>query len=174
MRLRLTLVAAAIAGLTLSGAAQARDERPPCAQLDVSLPPDLAAWSQRADLVAAAGLADLPKASLTPGRAVNAALHPTAAVAYVAAPGKPAAGGQGGLFGLRIDRAGTYRVVLGAGGWIDMLKNGVAVASSAHSPGPACSSARKMVDFPLERGDYVLQVSASPEPTVAILVIPRP
>lgn len=173
MRVRLNLLTGVIASLAMSMAAQAQEARPACAQLDASLPSELSAWSQRLDLVSAARATDLGKAELTPGRTVNAALHPTSAVTYVTPPGRPAANGQGGLFRLRIDHAGTYRVVLGSGGWIDLLKNGAAVASSAHSPGPACSSARKMVDFPLERGDYVLQVSASADPTVAILIIPR-
>lgn len=174
MRVRLNLLAWVIASLAMSMAAQAQEARSPCAQLDASLPSELSAWSQRLDRLSAARPTDLDMAELAPGRSVNAALHPTSAVTYVTPPGKPGAGGHGGLFRLRIDHPGTYRVVLGSGGWIDLLKNGAAVASSAHSPGPACSSARKMVDFPLERGDYVLQVSASADPTVAILIIPRP
>jgi len=58
-------------------------------------------------------------------------------VTYVTPPGKPAADGHVGQFGLRVDHPGTYRVILSSGGWIDMLRNGAAVASTAHSPGPA-------------------------------------
>lgn len=179
MRSRLNLIAAAVTaalvGALAGASASAQEARPACAQMDADLPPELAAWSQRTDVVSAAAAADLAKAELTPGRAVTAALHPTREVAYLAQPEKPGGSvAHGGLFRLRIGAAGTYRVVLGSGAWIDLLKDGQPVVSSAHAPGPACSTARKTVEFPLERGDYVLQVSANADPKLAILVIPRP
>jgi hypothetical protein len=78
------------------------------------------------------------------------------------------------MFKVRIATAGTYRFVLGSGAWIDVLKDGRAVASTAHAPGPACSTARKTVEFPLAPGDYVLQVSANAEPTLALMIVRRP
>jgi hypothetical protein len=78
------------------------------------------------------------------------------------------------MFQLTIDRPGTYRIALGAGPWIDVLKDGKPVVSSAHSPGPSCSTVRKVVDFPLQPGRYVLQVSAAADPRLGIVVVARP
>jgi hypothetical protein len=143
--------------------------------MDANLPPELSAWTQRSELVSAARSGDLGTAVLTPGQAVDARLHPTREVAYVTQPEKPGGSvAHGGFLRLRIAAPGTYRIVLSSGAWIDVLKTGKPVASSAHAPGPACSTARKTVEFPLVRGDYVLQVSANADPTLAILVLQRP
>ena len=39
---------------------------------------------------------------------------------------------------------------------------------------PGCTTARKTVEFPLQPGDYVLQVSANAEPALALMIIKRP
>ena len=67
-------------------------------------------------------------------------------------------------------RPGTYRVALGAGAWVDMLRDGKAIASTAHGHGPACSGIRKIVDFPLTPGSYVLQLAGSPDANIPVLV----
>jgi hypothetical protein len=46
--------------------------------------------------------------------------------------------------------------------------------STAHSRGPECSTLRKMVDFPLQPGRYVLQVSANADARLPILLARRP
>ena len=42
--------------------------------------------------------------------------------------------------------------------------------SGAHAPGPACSGIRKTVQFPLQPGRYVIQLSANGDPTIAMMV----
>jgi hypothetical protein len=158
------------AGMGAEGAAPAA-----CAATDKDLPAELAPWTAKAPLAAATKAGDLAAAVLQPGKAVTATLSHTAQVTYVAQPEKP--GGTvsyGGLLALDIDQAGTYRVALGAGPWIDVLRDGQPVASTAHGHGPACSTVRKMVDFPLTPGRYVIQVSADADPTLAILVARLP
>jgi hypothetical protein len=146
-----------------------------CAAMDKSLPADLAAWTAQTPLAAAASPAGLPKASLTPGKAVTADLPQTSEVHFVTQPERPGGSvSHGGMFELRIDKAGTYVIGLGSGAWIDVLKDGKALSSTAHSPGPACSTLRKMVDFPLEPGRYVLQVSANADAKLPILLARRP
>lgn len=175
MRIALNLLAVLAASVAMSASATAQEAHPHCAEMDANLPAEFAAWSHRRDIVSAASAAELGRAELTPGQAVNAALHPTREVAYVAQPEKPGGSvAHGGLLRVHIGAAGTYRIVLGSGAWIDMLKNGAPVVSSAHAPGPPCSTARKTVEFPLEPGDYVLQVSANADPTVAILITRHP
>jgi hypothetical protein len=67
--------------------------------------------------------------------------------------------------------AGTYRVALSAGAWIDMIHNGKVIASVAHTEGPACSGIRKIVDFPLTPGSYTLQLSGAKSATMTVLVM---
>jgi hypothetical protein len=175
MHRSLILLAVAAAALSGGGAAAAQEAHAPCAHMDAALPPELAAWSHRADIASATDAAGLAKAELVPGQAVTATLHPTREVAFVTQPEKPGGSvAHGGMFAVRIAAPGTYRFVLGSGAWIDVLKDGAAVASSAHAPGPACSTARKTVEFPLQPGRYVLQVSANADPTLGILIVQRP
>jgi hypothetical protein len=131
----------------------------------------LSAWSDKTSLDAAGSAAGLDAAALAPGRAATVNLHHTREVQYIIQPEKP--GGSvayGGLLMLDIKRAGTYQVNLSSGAWIDLLKDGAAVMSGAHAPGPACSGIRKTVQFPLQPGRYVIQVSANGDPTIAVMV----
>lgn len=152
---------------------------PPAPPADCSaapaLPADLAGWTARSPLTGASKAGGLSRAALTIGKGVDAALTSTADVRYVVRPEKP--GGSvsyGGLFGFTIAEAGTYRVALGSGAWIDVLKDGKAATSSAHGHGPACSGVRKMVDFALEPGRYVLQIAANGTPTLPLLLTRLP
>jgi len=135
------------------------------------LPAALSAWSAKAGLDAAGSAAGLNAAALTPGKAVTVNLHHTREVQYITQPEKP--GGSvayGGLLMLDIKTPGTYQINLSAGAWIDLLKDGAAVMSGAHAPGPACSGIRKTVQFPLRTGRYVIQLSANGDPTIAVMV----
>jgi hypothetical protein len=146
-----------------------------CTAMDKTLPADVAAWTAQTPLAAATSAATLGKATLTPGKAVTADLPQTPEVRFVTQPEKP--GGtvsHGGMFELKIDKAGTYVIALGSGAWIDVLKDGKPLVSTAHARGPDCSTLRKMVDFPLEPGRYVLQVSANADAKLPILLARRP
>lgn len=151
------------ATLSSPGAAQVAPA-PTCTTIDANLPPPLGAWDPRA---AAA------EANLTVGRSVVLTLRPIAQVRYAATPERP---GTPGSFGaattIDIPRAGTYRVALGGPAWIDLVGAGQPIASTAHGHGPACSSIRKIVTFPLAAGRYTLQVSGSAIDRVAVLVVP--
>jgi hypothetical protein len=48
------------------------------------------------------------------------------------------------------------------------------LTSIAHGHGPDCSGIRKMVDFRLEAGSYVLQIVGNGAPTVRVLVASVP
>jgi hypothetical protein len=135
------------------------------------LPAALSAWTDKASLDAAGDPAGLNAVALMPGKAVTANLRHTREVQYVTQPEKP--GGSvayGGLLQLNVKDAGTYQVNLSSAAWIDLLKDGAAVMSGAHAPGPACSGIRKTVQFPLQPGHYVIQLSANGDPTIAVMV----
>ena len=65
-------------------------------------------------------------------------------------------------------------VAIGSGAWIDVLQDGKVLTSIAHGQGPACTTIRKMVDFDLKPGRYVIQLSANADPTLAVIVTSAP
>ena len=168
-------VALAPALLAAPAVGWAQEERPVCTGAPSPLPPAYAAWAAKSDLNAAGAAADLPKAELVPGKAIAAHLMPTKQVAYVVQPEKPGGSvSKGGMFEVTISAAGVYRFASGSGAWIDVLKDGKILESVNHMGGPACTGIRKMVDFPLEPGRYVLQISANADDILPFLVLPQP
>lgn len=171
----LAAVAAIAAAFPVAAQMDHPMEASTCAPGPVSLPEELGGWAERVPFTAAKDEAGARKAALTPGTAVDAALLQTSELRYALRPEKP--GGSvsyGGLFRFSVKQAGVYRVALGSGAWIDVLRDGKAVESSAHGHGPDCSGIRKMVDFPLEPGDYLLQIAANGSPNLPLLVARRP
>jgi len=145
------------------------------AETKPALPAALAGWATPAPLAAATDRYGLAGATLVPGKAATVTLLPTPAVRYPLQPEKPGGSvSHGGLLAFTIARAGSYRIALGSGAWIDVVRAGKAVVSTAHGHGPACSTIRKMVDFSLEPGDYVLQISANAAAELAVLIAPLP
>jgi hypothetical protein len=103
------------------------------------------------------------------------ALHPTPKIAYAVRPAKP--GGSvsyGGIVRFTVQQAGTWRVALGSGAWIDVIKGKKVIASTAHGHGPDCSGIRKMVDYRLQPGRYILQIAANGDETLPVLVTHLP
>ncbi len=146
-----------------------------CAGQVTAPPAGLSGWSTPAPATAAGNEAGLAAAVIPVGARADAVLRQTGDIRYVARPEKP--GGSvsfGGMFAFDVTEPGTYRVALDSAAWIDVLRNGKAVASTAHGPGPECSGIRKMVDFPLEPGRYVLQLAANGKPAIAVLVARLP
>lgn len=136
---------------------------------------ELAAWTTPLAATASGDAGQLASSALSVGQAFNLALLPTPDVRFPVRPDNP--GGSvsyGGLAGLRIDEAGTYRVALGSGAWVDVVSRGKALTSVGHGHGPECTGIRKMVDFPLKPGDYVLQIAANGKPEITVMVVPVP
>lgn len=155
--------------------AQQGEATPHCPQDAVALPAELQAWSAAAPLAAATAPDNAAKAELTPGGAIKAALVHTPDVHYAARPGKP--GGTvafGGLFKIAIAEPGVYRVALGNASWVDLIKDGVAAESIAHGGGPACSGIRKIVDYQLQKGDYIVQLSAGGDAETGLMIVKKP
>lgn len=163
-----------LASMALAGPVLAQEQPPVCAA-PVAPSGELAAWASPGDRVAATDVAGLPAAMLAIGEAARVKLLPTPAVRYPLRPEKP--GGSvsfGGLVRLHVSAPGTYRIALGSGAWIDLVAEGKAVASTAHGHGPDCSGIRKMVDFPLETGDYTLQIAANGADAITVLAVKLP
>lgn len=145
----------------------------PCPATPAPLPAGTEGWTRPEP--ARAGSRAAQATPLTIGHAVTATLLPTPTVAYAVRPEKPGApASHGGVFAFDVGTAGRYRVALGAGAWVDVLHGGKAAPSVAHGHGPACSTMRKMVDFDLRPGRYLLQVAGSGTPTVPLMVARLP
>jgi len=174
LRKSLIFILASFGMLSAAGSAMAQQAAPDCPATPV-VPPEWSAWATPAAVAAVAEEKNLSSADIGVGTASKVALLPTPSVHYIVAPEKP--GGtvsKGGLVRFSIEKAGTYRVALGSGAWIDVLEGGQPLESVAHGHGPDCSGIRKMVDFPLKAGVHILQIAANGTPDVTVMVTPVP
>jgi hypothetical protein len=173
-------LAPAFALAVLVGAGQLHAQQAPaaaCATTDAALPAEFAGWNTTQPVNAATDPGALVGSALPLGTGASAMLHPIEDVKFAVPPGKTSPNnpsGLGGLFLLNIDRTGTYAVAVGSAAWIDLVRGGAAVASTTHGHGPPCSSIRKVVDFQLTPGRYIVQVSSNTNPEVRIMVVRRP
>lgn len=150
---------------------QAAFATPVCPAVPAPLPPELAGWSPQT-LVSATAQGD---GVLAIGRGATAALRPSAKVRLATPAGHPpAAGTASGVFAFVAPSAGRYRVALGAAAWVDVVRAGQALPSVAHAHGPACSPVRKMVDYDLQPGRYLLQVVGSPTAELPLMIARLP
>ncbi len=169
------IVALAVAAMSIPAGGWAQEEMPAKCAAPAAPTAEFSPWTIKSDLASAAKADDLAKAEIKPGQAVMAHLHGTKEVAFVVQPEKPGGSvSHGGMIGVRIDTAGTYRLAIGSGAWLDVLKDGKVLDSTAHGPGPACSGIRKVVDFALQPGRYVIQISANADEQLPVLVARRP
>jgi hypothetical protein len=146
-----------------------------CPADPVAPPPELTGWVGRTPLRAASKADALGAATIMPGKGADAVLLSAPDVTFPVRPSHP--GGTvsyGGLVGITVREAGTYRVAIGSGAWLEMVRDGQALVSTAHSPGPACTGVRKMVDFALVPGSYLLEISGNGTPTLPLLVTRLP
>lgn len=141
---------------------QAAPTTAPVCAATVAPPMGLEAW---------ATVSGIATDAIEPGRTMRLKLQPIAAVKLALLPERPPAPGTfGGLYRVTIATAGTYRVALAAGAWIDLIHSGKSVFASGHMEGPACSGIRKIVDFALEPGSYMLQLSGAKATDMRVLI----
>lgn len=157
------------------GAAEAQEAAQPACTAPVAPTGELAPWTTPSPLQAAGSEAGIASASLPIGRAARLALLPTPDVRYPLRPEKPGGSvSHGGLVRIDVQEAGTYRVALDSAAWIDLVRDEQAVRSTAHGHGPHCTGIRKMVDYPLTPGPYILQISANGQPQMTVLLARLP
>ena len=140
-----------------------------CPTTSAALPAGMEDWATPTPVKA--GATPDKATRLTLGTAATAALLPTPSVTYALRPEKPGGSvSSGGLFAFEVSAAARYRVALGSGAWVDVLQGTSAAVSVAHGHGPACSTIRKMVDFDLQPGRYLLQVAGNGTPSLPLMV----
>jgi len=165
MKIRKLVTMLGALSLVLPFASQAQVAAPACTS-EVKAEGPLAPWNEPVKLAAD---------HLVLGQAAMVNLRPTPEVRYALTPERDADDKPfGGVFTLTISEAGTYRVALATGGWIDVVGGGKAVVSRSHAHGPACTTIRKMVDFQLMPGTYTVQIAANPTPQTTVLVTRMP
>lgn len=163
-----TLLAGAILLVSLGISAPALAQ---CAA-DVALPPQYAAWPDARPVASAKDEVGLAAALFAVGEAIDITLHPDGEVAYLSLPKD---GGEassfGGMASFEVTQPGTYRVALGLSVWVDVVRDGKPAETVAFGRGEDCSPVRKRVEFRLEPGPHVLELSGSTEPGFRLMVI---
>ncbi len=151
------------------------EAQPVCPRDAAPIPPEFAGWTSRKPMTAAVDSASLANTSLASGAAIDLALAPTPAVTYALRPSRPGGSvSHGGMAIVTIGEAGTYRVAIGSAAWLDIVKDGASLESVGHGHGPACSGIRKMVDFALKPGSYVLQIVGNGSATLPLTIVKLP
>jgi hypothetical protein len=166
-------VLAFVAVLGLAGHAHAVEPPDACPATPAPVPAEFAGWREAQALAPGVTAADAQRAVLPIGVARRLALAFGSQVTYAAPPERPDAGaGKAGLVAFDVARAGVYRVALGAGAWIEVVRGGKTTKSVGHGHAPDCSGIRKIVDFQLTPGRYILQLTASDTPEVTAMIVP--
>ena len=79
----------------------------------------------------------------------------------------------GGMIPVEVKRAGRLVIALDAGAWIDLVRDGKAQPAAAHGHGPACSGIRKMVEYDVTPGRYLVQIVNAPELSIRAMAVLR-
>lgn len=154
------------AAMLVLGATRAIAQDAPCAP-----PSELSGWTTRHPVTAATRLGGDAPPELRIGDAVDLALAPIGQLSLAAPLGKtPSPDDRGGLITFRVTLSGVYRIALGGHAWIDVVKGTHPLMSSDHTPGPQCAGIVKKVDFRLEPGVYLLQLSAAESDTLPVMI----
>jgi hypothetical protein len=69
-----------------------------------------------------------------------------------------------------VPKAGTYRITLSEGAWIEVIENGHAVKSAAFSGATGCDGVRKSVKFELSGGPFIIELSGTKAQSVGVVV----
>jgi hypothetical protein len=103
-------------------------------------------------------------------------LTPQSGVTFILPPAKKmlADGAFAGLVHMQVPTAGSYRVSLDQGFWIDVVGNQKFIESTDFGGMSGCNAPRKVVIFTLPAGDVVLQLSGAAKDHVRVTLTPAP
>jgi hypothetical protein len=111
-------------------------------------------------------------ADLQAGGRKEMVLAPVGSVKLAAAPVKPPVTGMyAGVVAFDVARPGRAWIALDQGAWIDVVKDGAIVKSVTHGHGPKCSGIRKIVDFDLTPGRYIVQIVNAPKDRIGVMAL---
>jgi len=69
-------------------------------------------------------------------------------------------------------KAGTYRITLSEGSWIDVFQDGHEMKSAAFSGATGCEGVRKSVKFELRAMPFIIELSGTTANMVAVAITP--
>ena len=103
-------------------------------------------------------------------------LTPQSGVTFILPPAKKmlADGAFAGLVHMQVPTAGSYRVSLDQGFWIDVVGGQKFIESTDFGGMSGCTAPRKVVIFTLPAGDVVLQLSGAAKDHVRVTLTPAP
>lgn len=169
------MLAAAVASPASAFADDPRQPTASCLQI-AEPPPELADWSRNASskTIYAHG-ADLVADWSSLGAArTELPLHRFESLRYGTTPGrKPDVYKFGGMIPIDVKKPGRLVVALDAGAWIDLVRDGAALKSAAHNHGPPCTGIRKLVEFDVKPGRYLLQIVNAPTASIHAMALLR-
>ena len=124
-----------------------------------------------------AALQTLPSGSVldSAGRGVALELAPYASAPFLLPPGRQpkTPDSYGGIVTIaNLPQAGTWQVTTSAEAWIEVIQNGKAIVSSAHTGKRDCEGIRKSVRFELQPGPVTIQISGATAPSIKLAVLP--
>ncbi|WP_428627240.1 hypothetical protein [Sphingopyxis sp.] len=176
MRVRIIAILLAAASPATALAAAPDEPTALCYQV-AAPPPELADWSRDASTKTIYAYGDdlgADWSSLGAAR-TEMPLHKFESLRYGVAPGrKPDVYKFGGMVPIDVAKAGRLVVALDAGAWIDLVRDGRIVKSASHEHGPPCSGIRKLVEFDVTQGRYVLQIVNAPTASIRAMAVLRP
>lgn len=129
-------------------------------------------WMKAADSAAAQSGATL---AAPPAKAIALTLQPVDAVKFDIVPaGKGKAEGDkafGGIIKFEgVTAPGLYQISLSGPGWIDVVQDGKALATEAHTGKSDCDGLRKSVRFKIGPGPFAVQLNGVPDDVIKIAI----
>jgi hypothetical protein len=115
-------------------------------------------------------------ARLTFDAAASIHLAPLAEAKLEMAPERPPKFSPSYAGAVKLDApsaAGTFKVSLSDGAWIDVVQDGRFVKPAAVSSAPDCAGLRRSVKFPLAAKPLTIQLSDVKSPDISIIVSPE-
>jgi hypothetical protein len=103
-----------------------------------------------------------------PSKAIKLALLPMDKVAFPVAPTSRRKSNGGDRYGGfvtfdSVGQPGIYQVSLPMAGWVDVIQDGKAIKSAAHTGKMDCDGVRKSVRFDIGPGPVTVEISGIPE-----------
>lgn len=159
--------------LILKAAAPAHAATDGCADLDWPLDSEQTAFAAPSIATVESGATIDAKAAA----AFELALAPEGSVTLPVTPGGRSKAEGSQLFAGYVTVAGgagptIVQVTLADDGWIEVVQNGKALDSTAHTGSKSCPGVRKSVHFDVVAGSFAIQVSGVPRDRIKISVRP--
>jgi len=170
---RLFAFGALVALLSSVAMAQQPPAKTGCDAFTWDVSRELAVLGQSATTVKGGKGGTEPAVRLEVGKHYVAHLAPQSEVQLAAKPGKPMLddGARAGVFTFHVAEAGSYRVSITSGHWLDVVDGGNVVASRDFQGQRGCERVHKIVEFELSGDrDMVLQLTGGTVENVGIAI----